>query len=78
LAIRKRKWKTAQGVKTAWSYVFDAPGSTRDNRKQIFESGFESKKEAADAEVARAVSRSSAISSCKRPRPRPCPARLRA
>jgi hypothetical protein len=41
MAVRKRKWKTAQGVKTAWSYVFDAPGSTRENRKQIFESGFE-------------------------------------
>src|SRR5580704_8254069 len=55
MAVRKRKWKTAQGVKTAWSYVFDAPGSTRENRKQIFESGFESKKEATDAEVARRI-----------------------
>ena len=55
MAIRKRKWKTAQGVKTAWSYVFDAPGSTRENRKQIFESGFDSKKEAQDAETARRV-----------------------
>jgi integrase len=55
MAIRKRKWKTAQGVKTAWSYVFDAPGSTREKRKQIFESGFESKKEATDAEVERRI-----------------------
>jgi integrase len=55
MAIRKRKWKTAQGVQTAWSYVFDAPGSTRTNRKQIFESGFASKKEAQDAETARRV-----------------------
>jgi len=55
MAIRKRKWKTAQGVQTAWSYVFDAPGSTRENRKQIFESGFESKKEATDAEVQRRI-----------------------
>lgn len=55
MAIRKRKWKTAEGVKTAWSYVFDAPGSTRQNRKQIFESGFDSKKEATDAEVARRI-----------------------
>ena len=55
MAIRKRKWKTAQGIQTAWSYVFDAPGSTRENRKQIFESGFESKKEATDAEVARRI-----------------------
>ncbi len=55
MAIRKRKWKTATGVKTAWSYVFDAPGSTRDKRKQIFESGFESKKEAQDAEAERRI-----------------------
>jgi hypothetical protein len=55
MAIRKRKWKTAQGIQTAWSYVFDAPGSTRTSRKQIFESGFASKKEAQDAETARRV-----------------------
>jgi len=55
MAIRKRKWKTGQGVQTAWSYVFDAPGSTRTNRKQIFESGFASKKEAQDAETSRRV-----------------------
>lgn len=53
MAVRKRKWKTAQGVQVAWSYVFDAPGSTRDNRKQIYESGFASKKEATDAEAER-------------------------
>lgn len=51
MAVRKRKWKTAQGVQIAWSYVFDAPGSTRDKRKQIYESGFASKKEATDAEA---------------------------
>src|SRR5438270_5163565 len=55
MAIRKRKWKTAEGVKIAWAYVFDAPGSNRANRKQIFESGFASKKEAQDAETARRV-----------------------
>jgi integrase len=55
MAVRKRKWKTAQGMKTAWSYVFDAPGSTRENRRQIFESGFESKKEAQDAEAERRI-----------------------
>ncbi len=53
MAIRKRKWKTAQGIKIAWAYVFDAPGSTRKDRKQIFESGFASKKEAQDAEAER-------------------------
>ena len=55
MAIRKRKWKTGGSVQTAWSYVFDAPGSTRENRKQIFESGFASKKEAQDAETARRI-----------------------
>jgi len=55
MAVRKRTWKTASGVKTAWQYCFDAPGSTRDSRKQIFESGFESKKEAADAEAERRI-----------------------
>lgn len=45
----------AQGVKIAWAYVFDAPGSTRKDRKQIFESGFESKKEAQDAEAERRI-----------------------
>ena len=55
MAIRKRKWKTAQGTKIAWSYVFDAPGSTRKERKQIYESGFASKKEAQDAETERRI-----------------------
>jgi integrase len=55
MAIRKRKWKTAAGIQTAWSYCFDAPGSTRESRKQIFESGFESKKEAAEAEAERRI-----------------------
>ena len=55
MAIRKRKWKTGQGAKAAWSYCFDAPGSTRTSRKQIFESGFASKKEAQDAETARRI-----------------------
>lgn len=53
MAIQKRKWKTANGIKTAWAYMFDAPGSTRENRKQVFEGGFASKKEAQDAEAER-------------------------
>jgi len=53
MSIRKRTWKTAKGVTTVWLYVFDAPGSTRKDRKQIFESGFASKKEAQDAEAER-------------------------
>src|SRR5215472_3208324 len=55
MAIQKRKWKTAQGTKTAWAYMFDAPGSTRENRKQVFEGGFASKKEAQDAEAERRI-----------------------
>ena len=55
MAIRKRKWKSAGTVQTAWSYVFDAPGSTRGSRRQIYESGFASKKEAQEAETARRV-----------------------
>lgn len=48
MSVSKRKWKSGQ----AWAYCFDAPGSTRENRKQIFQSGFASKKEAQDAEAA--------------------------
>ncbi len=55
MAIRKRQWKTARGVSTVWSYVFDAPGSTRKERKQIYESGFASKKEAQDSEAERRI-----------------------
>jgi len=55
MAIRKRKWKSGGKAGEAWSYCFDAPGSTRENRKQIRESGFVSKKEAQDAETARRV-----------------------
>jgi integrase len=55
MSIRKRTWKTAKGTTTVWSYVFDAPGSTRKDRKQVFESGFASKKEAQDAETERRI-----------------------
>jgi Arm DNA-binding domain len=51
MAVYKRKWKSAHGVQTNWYYVFDAPGSTRDNRRQILKSGYASKKEAQDAEA---------------------------
>src|ERR1700751_4845958 len=53
MAVHKRKWKSASGVQTSWYYVFDAPGSTRENRRQILKSGFASKKEAQDAEAER-------------------------
>src|SRR5437764_10865378 len=55
MAVHKRKWKSTEGLKTNWYYVFDGPGSTRDNRRQILKSGFTSKKEAQDAEAARRI-----------------------
>jgi len=56
MAVHKRKWKSANGVQTNWYYVFDAPGSTRQDRRQILKSGFASKKEAQDAEAERRIS----------------------
>jgi integrase len=53
MAVRKHKSK-ATG-KITWSYVFDAPGSSRIDRKQIALYGFTTKKEAQDAELARKV-----------------------
>src|SRR5579871_6258759 len=62
MAVYKRKWKSAHGVQTNWYYVFDAPGSTRDNRRQILKSGFTSKKEAQDAEAERRIEEQRAFS----------------
>jgi integrase len=56
MAVHKRKWKSSSGVQTTWYYVFDGPGSTRENRRQILKSGFASKKEAQDAEAERRLS----------------------
>src|ERR1035438_5420092 len=50
MAVFKRKLKSGGHV---WAYWFDAPGSTRENRKQITASGFSSKKAAQDAEAER-------------------------
>src|SRR5947209_1845278 len=50
MAVFKRKLKAGGHV---WAFWFDAPGSTRDNRKQITGSGFASKKAAQDAEAQR-------------------------
>src|SRR5579862_6949383 len=55
MAVHKRKWKSASGTQTNWYYVFDAPGSTRESRRQILKSGFASKKEAQDAEAERRI-----------------------
>ena len=45
MAVRKRRNSSG---KTVWQYVFDAPGSTRVNRRQIKESGFTTKHDAED------------------------------
>ncbi len=52
MAVRKRRLK---GGGVRWGYCFDAPGSTRDDRKQVALYGFASKKEALDAEAARRI-----------------------
>ncbi|SPE39602.1 putative Integrase family protein [Candidatus Sulfopaludibacter sp. SbA3] len=41
--------------KTHWRYQFSLPGSTREDRKRVFGSGFASKVEATDAEAARRI-----------------------
>src|SRR6266849_8810581 len=45
--------RTYESGKTAWYYIFDSPGSTRQSRQQIKESGFATKREAEDAEARR-------------------------
>jgi len=52
MSVHKRKLKSGGHV---WAYCFDAPGSGRTNRRQIYASGFASKKEAQDAEAARRI-----------------------
>lgn len=49
------KRKDYRSGKEVWCYVFDAPGSTRENRRQLKASGFRTKKEATDAEAARRI-----------------------
>ena len=52
MPVRKRILPSGE---IAWSYTFDAPGSTKANRKQIYKSGFATKKDATDAEAARRI-----------------------
>jgi integrase len=49
-----RKWRGRNG-KVSWCYVFDAPGSTKANRKQIKVTGFETKAAAVKAEAERRI-----------------------
>ena len=48
-----RKRKTKSGI--SWAYYFDLPGSTRENRRTITESGFSTQKLAQDAETQRRI-----------------------
>jgi integrase len=50
MPVYKRTYRSGQ---TVWSYVIDAPNSTRENRQQLTASGFSTKKEAQDAEAQR-------------------------
>lgn len=52
MSVKKRTYRSG---KTVWYYIFDAPGSTRQSRRQVKASGFSTKKEAQDAEAARRV-----------------------
>jgi len=52
MPVNKRKYRSG---KIVWSFVIDAPGSTRENRQQITGSGFLTKREAEDAEAHRRI-----------------------
>lgn len=50
MPVFKRQYKSG---KVVWSYVFSGPGATREDQRQVTESGFATKKAAQDAEAAR-------------------------
>jgi integrase len=52
MPVYKRKYRNGRIV---WRYLFDAPGSTRQNRIIIEKSGFATRKEAQEAEAARRI-----------------------
>ena len=52
MPVHKRTYRSRQVV---WFYEFNLPGATRQERTRVSGSGFATKKEAADAEVARQV-----------------------
>jgi integrase len=52
MSVRKRK--NASG-KIVWFYRFNAPGTTRENRREVREFGFATKQEAVDAEATRRI-----------------------
>jgi integrase len=52
MPVHKRKYGSG---KIVWYYRFDAPGSTKLNRREVKESGFKTKQEAVDPEAARRI-----------------------
>jgi integrase len=52
MSVNKRTYGSG---KTVWGYQFSLPGATRRDRKRIFATGFATKKEAGDAELARRI-----------------------
>src|SRR6185369_15699295 len=52
MPVHKRTYRSR---KTVWFYEFNLPGATRQDRIRVSGSGFATKKEAADAEVARQI-----------------------
>lgn len=52
MSVKKRRYNSG---KTVWYYVFDAPGSTKEDRRQVKKSGFSTKGEAAEAEAQRRI-----------------------
>src|SRR5580704_11667776 len=52
MPVFKRKYHSGQ---TMWAYEFNLPGATREDRVRVSGSGFATKKEAGDAEIARQI-----------------------
>ena len=50
MAVVKRTYRSGQ---TAWGYMFNGPGATRQDQKRVFKFGFLTKREAVDAEANR-------------------------
>ncbi|MBI3666793.1 MAG: hypothetical protein HY236_11330 [Acidobacteria bacterium] len=52
MPVHKRRYRSGE---TVWYFDFNAPGSTRETRNRITESGFATKREAEDAEAKRRI-----------------------
>jgi integrase len=62
MSVHKRRYRDGRIV---WRYRFDLPGSTRENRKSIEQSGFATRKEAQEAEAARRIAEHQKIEAAK-------------